>query len=171
MAMPLNTRTLQLLGTLNVIFGLGVSAMCILALGMLLLQRTVMGSLESSPEFETFERMHAITASAWIRYMPLGVVLGALFALSGRWLRSGEPRGKTLAWCVVLGAAASFAGYAAHLFARADEVGEAMSGPFLGARGMEGFLVASMIATAAVVFAYPAVLLFLLRRPFPSSTP
>lgn len=167
---PLPPSTLKLCGGLNIAFGICAALMGLCALAMLSLQEVVRASMPDSQSLEAQDRFHELMTEAWTTYMPLGAVLGALFAVAGVLLMRGLRAGRFLSWLVVLGEVAWFFGYMHFAFDHRDELFGAFSDTF-GRELILAVMAFSWLAMAATMFSYPAVLLFVLRRPFASAEP
>lgn len=169
---PLTPATLKLLGALNVVFGLCAVGLCGASLAMLVLHGLLLADAnEAGAANPTFAEFHRFLSSLWILYMPLGALLGALFALSGWWLVRCERRGKTASVCAVVGLATWFVGYSGSVLSGREELAELMFGGVIGQGTLSALLLVGLAQLAVVLFAYPAVLLVLLRRPFPAAEP
>jgi len=162
-----NAGLLDMLGLVNIILGLSGTALCVAALGMSSIQAFL---IKRVPELSAHERVHEIVSDTWLTYMPLGALLGVLFALTGPWLRHGDRKGRTASWCVVLALVVWFVGYCRSTVLHRNEYLEALGGtPPLGFV-IQAFTIGCVAIMAITLFAYPVLLLFLLRRLFPEES-
>ena len=164
---PLAPSTLRTFGTLNLVLGLVAFLMAgfytVVIVGMGQLTEHIPEEERAKPEFASLESM--ANSRLWL-YMLIGALASLAFACSGVLVRRLDRRGPKLARVAIAAALVAFLGYMIESFALVGTwlpPGEEVPDAFL-----YGILVLSGLSGGAMVFTYPAIFLWFLRRPFPA---